>query len=346
MPISLRVLKKNKRAIDKICGAVVYLSKDMRQNLLKALLVSGAIVICLADTYALTPAFRNGDYDTSPVTGLQCTNLQNNLRLRSLDSSTNFEVSKLQDFLQERGYLNTETTGYFGKLTQNAVKSYQSSKNLYPTGYVGYYTRSAIQIDSCSSLPPVCTTEARLCVDGSIMPRDSDCTWRPDMCNRSTLDNYYIDLNVHSSNLNRNLIKINNSTYYDATGVDGDTRFTISTKSINAQCVTYFKGGALNEYVRVSNSKSFSQSFNKDNTGLDYYKVSCGDDINYKKVETIFILETRADAPAICSLSSTYENKKSCICQAGYVKILVNTSWAYLPQYECQPLIDGRYRGQ
>src|SRR3990167_9901043 len=81
--------------------------------------------------------------------GSQCVLLNFNLRYRSRDANTNGEVSTLQDFLQSQGYLNSEPTGYFGLMTQKAVKSFQSAKGISPTGFVGPVTRAKIKATTC-----------------------------------------------------------------------------------------------------------------------------------------------------------------------------------------------------
>ena len=65
--------------------------------------------------------------------------------------ATNGEVSALQDFLQSRGYLNSEPTGFFGLLTQKAVMSFQTANGFSPTGYVGPLTKGAIQRITCGT---------------------------------------------------------------------------------------------------------------------------------------------------------------------------------------------------
>lgn len=80
-----------------------------------------------------------------------CISLQNNLKLGSNDYHTNGEVSELQAFLANSGYLNSAPTGYFGSMTKRAVASYQRDSGLYATGYVGQMTREAIYNDSCTN---------------------------------------------------------------------------------------------------------------------------------------------------------------------------------------------------
>lgn len=92
-----------------------------------------------------------GDVDPNP-TGSSCFSLSSTgLRYQARDANTNGEVSMLQDFLQSKGYLNSEPTGYFGLMTQAAVKKLQSASGIDPTGYVGPLTRAKISA-SCGGL--------------------------------------------------------------------------------------------------------------------------------------------------------------------------------------------------
>lgn len=96
-----------------------------------------------------TPTALQEESDTGSNTSA-CLKLVNNLRYRSADITTGGEVSLLQDFLQSGGYLNTEPTGFFGLMTQNAVRAFQNAKGITPAvGYVGPTTRARIQAVSC-----------------------------------------------------------------------------------------------------------------------------------------------------------------------------------------------------
>jgi peptidoglycan hydrolase-like protein with peptidoglycan-binding domain len=101
-----------------------------------------SLVVAVPLVYAET-----GDVDTASVS--TCTDLQNNLRYRTRDASVNGEVSLLQDFLQAKGYLHTEPTGFFGLMTFQAAKDFQRNVGLSPTGYVGPLTRAKIKVASC-----------------------------------------------------------------------------------------------------------------------------------------------------------------------------------------------------
>ncbi|MCM2339283.1 MAG: peptidoglycan-binding protein [Burkholderiales bacterium] len=103
-------------------------------------------------TVLVIPSFsfaQVGDVDPNP-TASDCISLQSSgLRYRARDANTNGEVSLLQDFLQVKGYLNSEPTGYFGILTLKAVKDFQKDNNISPTGYVGPATKAKIKSASC-----------------------------------------------------------------------------------------------------------------------------------------------------------------------------------------------------
>src|SRR3989344_8987855 len=52
------------------------------------------------------------------------------------------DVSNLQEFLTEEGYYAGPVSGYFGLLTVQAVKKFQSAHGINPTGYFGPRTRA------------------------------------------------------------------------------------------------------------------------------------------------------------------------------------------------------------
>ena len=78
-----------------------------------------------------------------------CANIIHNLRIGSNDSQTNGDVSNLQSFLQDEGYLSFDSTGYFGQATFRAVKKFQGAYGISPVGSVGSLTRRKIKALSC-----------------------------------------------------------------------------------------------------------------------------------------------------------------------------------------------------
>ncbi|WP_078429729.1 peptidoglycan-binding protein [Alkalihalobacterium alkalinitrilicum] len=51
-------------------------------------------------------------------------------------------VTELQELLKEAGYFNTNPTGYYGRVTESAVREYQKKNRLTVDGIVGQQTRS------------------------------------------------------------------------------------------------------------------------------------------------------------------------------------------------------------
>ena len=79
-----------------------------------------------------------------------CLDLQStNLGYRANDYSTNGEVTRLQNFLRDLSFLNFNNSGYFGTGTFKAVRSFQGSVGISPTGFVGPMTRVKIKGLTC-----------------------------------------------------------------------------------------------------------------------------------------------------------------------------------------------------
>ncbi|MDQ5957090.1 MAG: hypothetical protein QG614_64 [Patescibacteria group bacterium] len=291
------------------------------------------IVASLPLLFGFVMAQYQGDYNPNPYTSA-CINLSNNFGRSATDYNTNYEVSKLQDFLQGKGFLNTDPTGYYGRLTEAAVRSYQSSKNISSTGYVGPLTRAAITSDTCGGIPPVgpvaCTMDAKMCSDGSYVGRvgpNCDFAACPNYSNYCTLNTVYysdscvcpvgstksynvnsyygaftcqnaggylqdysVDMQIYSNNLGKYLTK-NSNGYYDAAGVNGNTNFTVTTSNSAVSCSVEHRSG-YGSYYYLSNQKYFTSTYNSNGTGLDYYRVTCGDDVYNKKIVKEFIVET------------------------------------------------------
>ncbi|MDQ3075870.1 MAG: peptidoglycan-binding protein [bacterium] len=107
------------------------------------------VLICGVTISGLVSAQADVDPNPSEST---CVTLNSNMRYRDRDSNTNGEVSTLQDFLQSKGYLSTEPTGYFGLLTFKAVKYFQNENGIVPaSGYVGHITRAKITEVTCAN---------------------------------------------------------------------------------------------------------------------------------------------------------------------------------------------------
>lgn len=153
--------------------------------------------------------------DTGIVKPSTCADLKSNgLRYRASDATTNGEVTVLQNFLINNGFLTKQANGYFGLSTLASVKQLQQKLRIAPTGYVGTLTKAKIKEMSCSSpvtssesaslapqaiseegvivnsntvKPRVCTMEARFCPNGTMMARNTEtCEWLPGNCGETT----------------------------------------------------------------------------------------------------------------------------------------------------------------
>ncbi len=118
-----------------------------------------------------------------------CIDLKHNMSYRSRDARTNNEVSLLQDFLNDQGYLSSEATGYFGTLTRTAVRKFQSA-GLFgaieiPNGRVGAKERAKIKTITCGGV----TTATSTAVSASGDPGIGSGSWIPSgMPNRVVAD--------------------------------------------------------------------------------------------------------------------------------------------------------------
>ena len=83
--------------------------------------------------------------DPAPV----CTELEYNLYWGLKDRNTGGEVSELQRFLKNEGYLKAGISGNFNLPTYRAVRSFQAEQDLRATGVVNAETRAAIEAESC-----------------------------------------------------------------------------------------------------------------------------------------------------------------------------------------------------
>lgn len=156
---------------------------------LVSLIVLGSAQVALAQA---VPTLYVDSTEGSSVTSSKCLMLKaGTLKYGASDTATNGEVSSLQGFLISKGFLTGSPTGFYGKMTEDAVKAYQRSSGIDSTGNVGPLTRGTISNETCtfsyntsevSNEVTVCTAEYRVCADGSPMPQGPGCGWHPEQC--------------------------------------------------------------------------------------------------------------------------------------------------------------------
>ena len=110
---------------------------------LVAVLLAGATPIANAQAYY-------GNYSTYGVNQpyQSCIDLTVFQSIGSTDAYTDGQVSLLQEFLNQTGYLSG-VSGTFDSGTLGAVINYQSAHGIQVTGTVGPQTRAAINAQSC-----------------------------------------------------------------------------------------------------------------------------------------------------------------------------------------------------
>jgi peptidoglycan hydrolase-like protein with peptidoglycan-binding domain len=67
-------------------------------------------------------------------------------------------VAQLQATLQAKGYFHQQPTGYYGQITQGAVKAFQRDQGISPTGVVGPQTRAALAQGTPQNAPAATTS--------------------------------------------------------------------------------------------------------------------------------------------------------------------------------------------
>ena len=80
------------------------------------------------------------------------------------------EVSAIQQALKDRGLFNANVTGYYGPITENAVKAFQKQQGIEQTGTAGPQTLRALGI-SVGSIPEA--TEANINLLARIISAES-----------------------------------------------------------------------------------------------------------------------------------------------------------------------------
>ncbi len=131
---SARISKTNPKGN----GAAIFLSTNLQDNGVGAKV--GLLV--LMDVNSSQVSITSNQLASSSIA------ISKNLKYGQRDN----EVYELQDFLIDRGFLTGNSTGFFGLLTLKAVKAYQKSAGIDPTGYVGVLTRQKINTEIASEV--------------------------------------------------------------------------------------------------------------------------------------------------------------------------------------------------
>lgn len=119
------------------------------------------------------------EVDITPISSVEsavCVSINKSLRYRTSDRVVNSkDVTSLQNFLKEKGYLKVEPNGYFGEQTLQAVRDFQKDNNLVSAGFVGPLTRGLINKYTCpEEIPDTNTISTDASVSTSSSPTELD----------------------------------------------------------------------------------------------------------------------------------------------------------------------------
>lgn len=82
---------------------------------------------------------------------VKCLTITETITFNSTDAKTKNQVSQLQNFLIQRGFLSGTSTGIFTTNSMNALRKYQLKSKIADLGITDAKTRDRIQKDTCSA---------------------------------------------------------------------------------------------------------------------------------------------------------------------------------------------------
>lgn len=177
---------------------------------------------------------------SQPSLTSNCLNLAYNQTIGSRDYNTNGEVSQLQAFLAQNGFLNHIPTGYFGVLTRAAVAQYQTVNNIYPNvGYLGPLTRASINQNTCNQvIPNTSTNQPSYYCDQNGIKYNNEAEYKQNcvsitytyLCQSNGIT-YNSQVNYNNNCLDNNINNNNNTpsnTAYFYCSLNGQTYYNVS----------------------------------------------------------------------------------------------------------------------
>lgn len=121
-------------------------------------------------SHLLLPALLLAFAASVPAHAATVSNISNQI-CASVDTSTNAGVRGLQEFLHQKGYLESDAViGTYGPRTAAAVKKFQADNALSAVGTVGPQTRALIQKMGCA--PAGVPASEKLTLVGYEMPEE------------------------------------------------------------------------------------------------------------------------------------------------------------------------------
>jgi len=224
------------------------------------------------------------------------------------------EVTELQEFLIDKGLLKTTPSNFFGLLTLKAVKNYQTSIGVSPTGFVGALTREKInkEIESeIASSNEAEKAETSATVTDTVSSKVTTTQPETHFYDEIKPIDYKVNYTVSGQQV---LVTFDAPTYYY-----GGTQ-----QNNNLKC---YQGNV--ELVKIQNIFSFYSSGYGEKVlcKLDYYQPTIKKDVQFKSYAPIDFVKIREMIPYQSSSTSG-------VGSAGITT--TNTSQAVIlaPKYE------------
>lgn len=263
-----------------------------------------------------------GDVDNGTYNSTTCYYFTYDMRKGSKDVNTNGEVSKLQEALVQLGYMSADPTGYFGNTTYNAVRSFQSAKGLLSSGFVGSYTRAALQSATCNTPNPYPTPTPVTNIN--LTPSSLDTyVYDQDSTGNSILGLNFTDSNStlnFNSNLNTSVSIINTN----ISNVSASLSCYLNTGAIYSYVSTYCGNGTNGVFVSLKNSNM------SDNTYY-YFTIRINQNGSYTDKQYSFTYKKRYTYNPIPTNTCTYGYING--AYGCYYNVTCNSSYDYARGY-------------
>lgn len=102
------------------------------------------------------PSLANGPFiNLDPTEYDYCVSLTYDLSYGANDSKTKSDVSALQEYLTDRGFLETGATGFYGRATETAVKRFQYRNQIEVSGFVRKDFRDILKELTCEKIQKI-----------------------------------------------------------------------------------------------------------------------------------------------------------------------------------------------
>ena len=173
-----------------------------------------------------------------------------------VNGSRGDEVTKLQQLLKQKGYLQSDATGFFGKQTEDAVKKFQKDNGIEETGTCGQYTRAKLNaVDKGEIALGSGTTAGTSPKGGNGGGNGTD-----SLCSGSTVPSVHvISPNGGEVYTNQQQVSVNWS------------RCNFTSSTVNIILAYYLNGG-----VAITNASTVLQSGSTANDGVEVVTLDKG----------------------------------------------------------------------